>query len=134
MADDLTEKYLSKKWVRGGEVLNPNFALLMNEINNYDFFVLQGGTRCFAPNQMVVTKSGSKPISKVEVGELVKTFNEDSRQIEWKPIMDVLRFENEKQTVMVKLKNGQEIVCSADHEFFHNGKWTPIIDILKSKP
>lgn len=42
---DLTDKYVGKEWVLDGKVLNPNYAFLINEINNYDIFVLQGGTR-----------------------------------------------------------------------------------------
>lgn len=43
--DDLTEKYVGKDWYLDGEKLNPNFAMLLHEFDNYDYFILQGGTR-----------------------------------------------------------------------------------------
>lgn len=42
---DLTDKYVGKECVLDGEVVNPNYAFLINEINNYDYLVMQGGTR-----------------------------------------------------------------------------------------
>lgn len=126
MAVDLTEKYTKKVWKRNGEVLNPNFAMLLNEIENYDIFVLQGGTRCFAPNQLVFTKKGSKPISEIQQGDLVRTFNERTKELEWKPVKEVLSFNNHKPTIHIKLKNGKEIIVSADHEFYVNGRWMSV--------
>lgn len=44
---DLTDKYVGKELRMAGHsgLLNPNYAFLINEIGNYDYFVLQGGTR-----------------------------------------------------------------------------------------
>lgn len=131
---DLTEKYVGKEWHNArGEAMNPNLAFLLNEIDNYDIFVLCGGTRCFAPAQKVITQSGSKPISELQVGDIVQCYNEHSNQNEWKPVLDVMKFNNRKQTVKIKLKNGETITCNADHKFFYEGEWLPVIEILKMK-
>lgn len=43
---DLTDKYTKQDWFdKSGNKVNPNLAMLVNEFNNYDIFVLQGGTR-----------------------------------------------------------------------------------------
>jgi hypothetical protein len=44
-----------------------------------------------------------------------------------------MEFKNKKPTVKIKLTNGQEITCNADHKFFFEGKWMAISDILKLK-
>lgn len=46
MAVDLTEKYTSGEWLSSdGSYINPNYVFLQNELNNYFFLALQGGTR-----------------------------------------------------------------------------------------
>jgi phage terminase large subunit len=42
---DLTEKYVGKDLRLNGQLVNPNYAFLVNEIENYDYLVMQGGTR-----------------------------------------------------------------------------------------
>ena len=133
MGVDLTEKYvnMSRELAKQGHNVNPNLLFLENEIENFDHLVMQGGTRCFAPNQKVVTRRGSVPISEMLIGDEVFCFDENTGSNEWKPVVDVLKFSNKKPTVKIKLKNGETIVCSADHKFFHNGEWVEIIKLLQ---
>lgn len=42
---DLTEKYVGKELRLGGNIVNPNYAFLVEEIANYNYLVMQGGTR-----------------------------------------------------------------------------------------
>lgn len=44
---DLTEKYvsLSKKFAEKGQLFNPNYLFLKNEMGKYRYYLLQGGTR-----------------------------------------------------------------------------------------
>lgn len=99
----------------------------------YKLIAHQGGTWCFAPETKVITARGLVAISDIVKGDIVKTFNEKSGQIEWKKVRDKFNFKNQKKTVKIRLKSGISVTCTEDHEFYHNGKWVPIIDILKSK-
>lgn len=90
----------------------------------------QGGTSCFAPGTRVVTKRGTIPIEDVVVGDMVLTMNEVSGEKEWKPVRHTYVFENEKETVRIRLKNGHTITCTSDHEFFYNGRWVSVKEIL----
>lgn len=46
MAVDLTEKYTSTEWTdSNGNFMSPNYVFLLNEMDNYDEFVLQGSAR-----------------------------------------------------------------------------------------
>lgn len=132
--DDLTGKYVGKVWRdASGELMSPNLAFLLNEIDNYNIFVLSGGARCFCPSQKVITKRGSIPISEIAIGDIIKCYNEQTLSDEWKPVLDVTKFQNDKSTIRIRLKNGEEIICNADHKFFYKGRWIAISDILKSK-
>ena len=41
----------------------------------------EGGTRCFYPNQKIRTLEGSKSISDINRGDIVKTFNESTKRL-----------------------------------------------------
>lgn len=96
----------------------------------YRLIAHQGGTYCFAPETLVVTSNGSKPISEIKKGELVKSFNERNGIIDFKVVKDVFRYANEKRTVKIRLKSGKSITCTEDHKFYYQNKWVPIIEIL----
>lgn len=106
------------------------FQKAYNE-NKYDVFVFEGGSRCFAPNQHVITQAGSIPISEIKEGDSVKTFNEKTCATEYKSVNCIYKFNNTKRTVKVKLKNGKEIICTEDHKFYYKGEWKPIKEILQ---
>ena len=61
---------------------------------------------------------------------MVLTMNEVSGEKEWKPVRHTYVFENEKETVRIRLKNGHTITCTSDHEFFYNGRWVSVKEIL----
>ena len=45
-------------------------------------------------------------------------------------VIQIHKMQNSKPCVKVKLKNGSEIICTDDHEFYFKGSWTKIKDIL----
>ena len=98
-----------------------------------DIVVNQGGTSCFSFDTKVVTSEGSKPISSVKVGDSVKSYNEASEGVEYKRVTNVMKFDNHKRTVKVKLKNGEFITCTEDHKFFYKGGWISIKHLLSLK-
>ena len=83
----------------------------------------QGGSSCFAGGQKVVTKEGSKPIEEIQIGDMVKCFNEQSKQTECKKVLNTFEYKNDKPTIKLTLKNGQEIIATEDHKFYHEGGW-----------
>jgi len=90
----------------------------------------QGGSRCFDGNTLVLTKRGEIPIKEIVIGDIVKSFNESNGLFEWKEVQDTFKMANTKPTVRIKLKNGQEIICTEDHKFFYEGGWVSIRNIL----
>lgn len=92
--------------------------------------VNQGGTWCFAGSTLVVTNKGSKRIDQIQIGDIVKTFNEKTKEVEWKTVNDRFKFKNQKRTIKVKLKNGKQIIATEDHEFYHEGGWYSLKHLL----
>lgn len=90
----------------------------------------EGGTSCFSGKQLVVTTRGSIPISKIVCGDIVKTFNESSKKVEWKPVKNLFKYKNTKPTIKINLKNGKTITVTDDHKFYFKGGWISIKDIL----
>lgn len=92
--------------------------------------ILEGSSRCFAKNQLVVTSEGSKKISEVQENDIVKSFNELTQKDEFKVVRDVHKYNNTKKSLRITLKNGSIIECTEDHKFFFEGTWVSIKHIV----
>lgn len=99
-------------------------------IDSEQKFVLNsGGVGCFASGTLVVMSDGSKkPIESISEGELVLSFN--GKEIESKQVTKVFTHKNTKKTIRAKLKNGQIIEATEDHEFWTKRGWTKLRHIL----
>lgn len=98
-----------------------------------DILINQGGTSCFHPDTLIVTQNGSKPIKDISIGDVVLSFNEDLKVNEWKKVVNTFKYQNTKNTIRVKLKNGKEIICTDDHKFYYKGGWISIKHLLSLK-
>lgn len=58
------------------------------------------------------------------------SYNEATKENEFKRVKDVFKYINNKPTVRIKLKNGKEIICTDDHKFFYKGGWISIKHLL----
>lgn len=90
--------------------------------------VNQGGTSCFAPEQLVIAKRGAVPISELTTDDFVST--EKCGELVWRKVKNVFRYSNTKPTVRIKLKSGETITVTDDHKFMFNGRWHTIKEIL----
>lgn len=115
--------------MRVSKVLSRLLDALANP-KRYRTFILQGGTSCFHGGQSVVTKRGSIPISDVLIGDIVKSRNELTGQDEWKTVKNIFKYNNEKPTVRVRLKNGSEIIATDDHKIYYEGGCASLKHIL----
>lgn len=106
-------------------------------IENYNakakVVINQGGTSCFYPEQLVVTKRGNIKIKDIVLGDIVLSYNEETKQKEWKEVKNVFSYQNSKKTVKIKLKNGVEIIATDDHKFYYEGGWISLKQLLSFK-
>lgn len=97
-------------------------------LNQYKYgkriIINQGGSRCFAGDQLVITDHGSKPISEIQPGDVVQTPKG------FKKVTETHKMANSKPAFKIILKNGQVIKCTEDHLFYFKGDWMSIKDIL----
>lgn len=90
--------------------------------------VMQGGSRCFAGNQKVVTDKGNVNISKLKIGDKVLSCDTDTGFVSFKKVIDTSS--NIRKTYTVFLNDGTRIECTPDHRFWYNGEWTQLSVIL----
>ena len=114
--------------IRHSKVFTQNAEAFSND--NVRFIINQGGSRCFAPTQLIYTTDGDKPISEIKEGDIVKTLNIKTKEIEYKSVNEVFKSDNVKKSLRIKLKNGSIIECTEDHEFYFEGGFTSIRNIV----
>jgi intein/homing endonuclease len=85
----------------------------------YKIICHEGGSRCFAPEQNVLTRNGTKQISDIKVGDLVLSGHDK----EYKRVKNVFKMDNEKPCYEITLKNGNKIKATQDHKIWYEGGW-----------
>lgn len=90
----------------------------------------EGSSRCFHAGTDVITSKGTIPISEIKKGDKVLTYNEQLKTKEFKPVNEALKFRNKKPCYKITLKNGKEIICTRDHEFYYEGSWHSLKHIV----
>ena len=101
--------------------------------DGYKYIVNQGGTSCFAPDTLINTASGYKPISELKIGDFVLSYNEKYKKFEYKKVKNVFCYKNHKETYKVKLKNGNSFIATSDHKFFIEGGCTSLKSMIQLK-
>lgn len=118
----LEHKSLQEKLITFGKKAYPKFGNVV---------ILAGGAGCFEGETLVKTKDGEKPIKDVKVGDLVLTFNEETKEYEYKEVLDELQhYAQVKELVRVTLDDGSSFVCTSDHEFLIDDVWVKAIDLV----
>jgi hypothetical protein len=76
---------------------------------------------CLEENTLVTVLRGGKvqyiPIKDLDDNnDLVKSYNEDSHRIEWKPFR--LWDKGEQETLEIEFENGEVVICTPDHKWY----------------
>lgn len=93
---------------------------------------MAGGAGCFDENTLVKTADGYKKISEIETGDMVYTLNEETKEIELKPVARPISYDVTQQTeelIELTFENGETVVCTENHLFYVNGEWIPAKDL-----
>lgn len=123
--NELQELYNGKSLVEDG-----NFAIeVMKYINKkvdefkkedgylYALYGTPAENLCFSGDSLVSTISGYKAISEVKEGDLVYSYNEETKKIELKPVLASKQTQEHAMVVKVTTDNGQEFICTPEHPF-----------------
>lgn len=90
----------------------------------------KGGTSCFSGNTLIDTKLGPLKISLISKGDEVASYGRD---VEFKKVVNVFRYKNNKKTIRVNLRGGGSIIATEDHKFYFKGGWVSLKEILSLK-
>jgi intein/homing endonuclease len=93
----------------------------------YKIICHEGGSRCFAPEQNVLTRNGTKQISDIKVGDLVLSGHDKK----YKKVKNVFKMENKKPCYEIILKNGNKIKATQDHKVWFEGGWRSLKYIVQ---
>jgi hypothetical protein len=88
---------------------------------------------CFVEGTPVHTKDGLKSIEEIEVGDLVASKNDETGEIDWKPVVELFR-NNDKEVLNVSFASIsgklETLGVTAEHPFWVEGKgWTNAGDL-----
>ena len=77
---------------------------------------------CFPEGTKVHTDNGLQNIEELQVGDLVLTYNEETLEQEYKPIL-VKHERYTMQMMALELPTGEVLEVTPEHRFYHNGEW-----------
>lgn len=96
------------------------------ESGEYKVLCNQGGSRCFAGHQKVITRRGSIPIKDVTVGDYVL-----SKNGRWERVLNIFKMKNKKRAIRIKLKSGKTIEATEDHKVWFEGGWYSLKHVIE---
>lgn len=89
----------------------------------FGIFAAKGATTvCFPEGTQIHTQNGLKDIKDIQEGELFLTFNEQTGEQEYKPVL----VKHERYTLQMcglELANGEILQVTPEHRFYSNGEW-----------
>ena len=97
------------------------------DINNSNFgFVISAkiSAGCLNENTMVTLENGQKPIKDLVIGDIVFSYNEITKQLELKPIINILSIpisSTNNRYFYIYYNNGRVIKATENHEFYVSG-------------
>jgi hypothetical protein len=83
---------------------------------------------CFEKDAPIETKEGSKFIQDIKVADWVKTWNENTKQFEYKKVLRTFERINE-QVLHIRLSNGKLVKVTLEHPFWSNNTWAAAKDL-----
>jgi hypothetical protein len=87
-------------------------------------FIKGIGCNSFAEGTLVTTRKGLVEIQRIQIGDMVLTLNESTGEHEYKPVIHLIHNEEMKETLLIKLSNGEVINSTPGHLIFVDDEWT----------
>lgn len=72
---------------------------------------------CFDGDTLVQTYKGNKAIKTLVPGDLVYSYNEETKRIELKPVVAAKMTSPKANVVKINFTNGQSVICTPNHPF-----------------
>lgn len=91
-----------------------------------------GFPQCFTQEQLIHTDKGVKPISCIQVGEKVLSYNIPEKRNEYKVVLAAPSHTTKQKILKIKMKDGTVIKVTENHLFFNGVAYVKIKDLLVS--
>jgi intein/homing endonuclease len=86
---------------------------------------------CFTAGTLVKTEYGNKPIEQIKLGDLVYSYNFQTKSSELKPV-DQLHHSVTEEVISIELESGKIIETTPNHKFFtKNRGWVEAKDLTE---
>ena len=87
---------------------------------------------CILGSSQVRTKLQNKQICDILIGEEVLSFNLDTKQVEFKPVVAISKNPTIKKIYKIITENGKELICTEDHRIYtKNRGYVEAKDLIK---
>lgn len=90
--------------------------------SGYTTSAKSGGT-CFQAGTKIIIKNGYKNIEDIEVGDLVLSYNTESKHNEYKKVTKIIIHENTEDELYTLFMNDYSLNVTGSHRFYINDKW-----------
>jgi phage terminase large subunit len=93
--------------------------------------VMQGGSRCFTGETLVLTHDGYKKIRDIEIGEMVFSLNTLGKPVLF-PVINKFMYtgdQHKHKVITFVLSDGQKITCTYGHKLLQNDGYVESFDI-----
>jgi hypothetical protein len=100
---------------------------LLEHDPNISEVLFGGAAGCFTSETLIKTINGDKPISKINIGDYVLSWNIDKSISEFKQVVNKFAYgcNRQKHKVIIFDYSNQLIKCTYEHEFYYEGDWQP---------
>lgn len=89
------------------------------------------GLLCVAEGELVTTKNGQIPIENVAKGDMVLSLNENTREVEYKPVTGTNTTEKEDM-VEIETEEGVTLLVTDDHPIYTQRGWVLAGELMHS--
>jgi RHS repeat-associated protein len=84
------------------------------------------GCNSFTSDTLIQSENGLKPISEIQVGDKVLSYDERTDTTLYQSVMGLIQGEQRYQLIKLTLDSGESIEATAEHPFYIKGKgWNP---------
>lgn len=73
---------------------------------------------CVKPGTKVSTQDGEKAIEDIQVGDMVASYNKDTQEIKYKPVVRTLKNQNNLPYVKITTECGKELNVTTNHKVY----------------
>jgi hypothetical protein len=135
VCDQCYEMSANKPKVTDKRIVIATWAMLMNQkadfFSDYQTYICD---ECVEGDSEISMSDGTKKICEIQIGDLVKTLNEDSNYIELKPVLKVYKnlyhSSNEKR-YKITMESGETLIATGNHKIMTSRGWVRVDKITK---